>query len=182
MKRKAKLLLVRDEFRGDYTTGKLYLNGRFFCYTIEDVVRKGDIAVAKIPGLTAIPAGKYKVEITYSPRFGVRMPLVLNVRNFSGIRMHNGTSADSSEGCIILGYTRLSGGRLKSDQAWRDLRDKLESFDETELEIVNGKVIRLALGGLLLLGLALYYLHRRGYLAAAGRYAKSLVSAKSLVT
>ncbi|MDJ1494537.1 DUF5675 family protein [Cytophagaceae bacterium DM2B3-1] len=158
----AEMLLVRDEFTSDYTTGKLYVNGKFFCYTVEDMVRTGEITLVKVPGLTAIPAGSYKVENTYSAKFGVMMLLVLNVRGFSGIRIHNGVSAQSTEGCIVTSYTRLKNGKLVKDSAWKDLRDKLAGYEQIELKIKNGAIIRLTLLTLLLIGFGAYYLYQKG--------------------
>ena len=45
----------RYEFNDTYTVGKMYINNVYFCYTLEDVVRKG----AKVNGKTAIPVGTY---------------------------------------------------------------------------------------------------------------------------
>lgn len=134
----ALLELVRDEFTLTYTTGRLYLNGVFFCYTVEDVVREGDIRLVKVKGKTAIPAGRYPVQVTYSPSFGKMMALLLNVPGFSGIRMHNGVGAQSSEGCIICSDTALANGQVKSDQAWKRLRDALGQYDRAEIVISTG--------------------------------------------
>ena len=55
-----KLKLERLYLKPDYTIGKLYIDGKYFCDTLEDQVR--DLAKErKIPGRTAIPAGVYEV-------------------------------------------------------------------------------------------------------------------------
>lgn len=89
----------RFDFKDNYTTGRMYINNLYFCYTLEDVVREG----AKVDGQTAIPAGTYDVIIDDSTRFGRPMPHILNVPNFKGVRIHSGNTSKDTEGCILLG-------------------------------------------------------------------------------
>ena len=90
----------------DATLGELTCDGTFECFTLEDEVREGDIMVVKVAGKTAIPAGRYQVVITRSQRFGRDLPLLLNVPNFEGIRIHPGNTAANTEGCILVGTKR----------------------------------------------------------------------------
>ena len=94
------LTLHRTTFTEHSTIGELLINGVFQCYTLEDVVRLDGI---KIPGETAIPYGDYTVDITMSPRFKRMLPLILNVTNFVGIRIHPGNAAKDTDGCILVG-------------------------------------------------------------------------------
>lgn len=83
-----------------FTIGELYINEKYVTDTLEDRVRpEGE----KVYGKTAIPEGKYEVELTHSPRFKKILPEILNVPNFSGIRIHTGNSSKDTEGCIIVG-------------------------------------------------------------------------------
>ena len=77
----------------------MYLDGRFGVLHLEDVVRQGE----KVPGQTAIPEGIYTVQITFSNRFKRDLPLLLNVPNFEGIRIHPGNTDADTEGCILVG-------------------------------------------------------------------------------
>ena len=119
-------------YKGEsYTIGRMYLNGEYFCDTLEDAIRP-----VKIPNETAIPAGIYKVEVTYSPRFKRNLPLLVDVPNYTGIRIHNGSNKDHTSGCILVGFNTskgiLSDSRKTSDQ----LTEKLKSLSEPiEIEI-----------------------------------------------
>ena len=82
------------------TIGELLVNDKYLCDTLEDRVRpEGE----KVYGKTAIPEGMYEVKLTHSPRFKKILPEILNVPNFSGIRIHTGNSSKDTEGCIIVG-------------------------------------------------------------------------------
>jgi len=91
----------RKWFTDKSTIGKLYIDDKFFCYTLEDVVRP---VGEKLLGKTAIPWGKYRVILSMSNRFKKVLPLLLDVPMFEGIRIHAGNSAVDTEGCILLGY------------------------------------------------------------------------------
>lgn len=102
------LELKRLKFGEDYTIGRLTLDGRFLCYTLEDKVREvagQPVESWKKQNETAIPTGVYPVIITMSTRFKIRLPLLMNVPGFSGVRIHTGNSSKDTEGCILVGST-----------------------------------------------------------------------------
>jgi len=116
-----KLLLNRVYLHEDYTIGKLFVNGEYFSDTVEDKVRDankdGDLldeGEAKVYGETAIPYGKYKIELSMSPKFKRMLPLILDVKHFTGIRIHKGNTAQDSHGCIIPGENKIKGGVINS--------------------------------------------------------------------
>ena len=90
------LRVVRDAFYEDTTMGKMFINGVFFGFTLEDKVRP-----KKIKGETAIDSGEYEVVLSMSPRFKRIMPEILNVPNFVGVRIHGGNTHKDTEGCIF---------------------------------------------------------------------------------
>lgn len=118
-----KLELKRQTFTDKSTIGKLYLDGEFFCFTLEDVVRDGP----KVWGETAIPPGTYEVKITYSPRFKRELPLLLNVPGFEGIRIHSGNAAKDTHGCLLVGYKAGKDIIWESQRAFNDLFAKLKA-------------------------------------------------------
>lgn len=107
------ILLKRIALRDTYTIGKLYIDGQYTCDSLEDRVR--DLSKEKkVYGETAIPYGTYKVSWTYSPKFKKYMPLIEDVPNFQGIRIHSGNTAKDSLGCILVGENKQKGMVLNS--------------------------------------------------------------------
>ena len=111
-----KVLINRKWKKNEYTIGEVLIDGKFFCNSMEDKDRGlfdymnvGEISKLKVNGETAIPCGKYKVMITYSPKYKRPMPQVMNVKGFSGIRIHSGNTAADSLGCILLGKNDKKG-------------------------------------------------------------------------
>ncbi|AFF28259.1 gp261 [Sphingomonas phage PAU] len=116
------LLVIRDLATDNETLGKLYIDGKFFCYTLEDVSRP-----VKLYGDTCIPYDdNYKVKTTNSPRFGRPLPLVWNnskdesVTNrngdrWSGIRFHGGNHHMHTLGCLLVAKNRYDNKPTKFD-------------------------------------------------------------------
>lgn len=126
-------LEVKRHFKGpQYTIGRMYADGVYLCDTLEDTVRPDGI---KLAGQTAIPAGTYPVRITYSPRFKKMLPMLDNVPNFTGVRIHTGNTAEDTEGCILVGYNRVKGRVCDSRAAFRRLFALLEKAAQIEITI-----------------------------------------------
>lgn len=129
------LELQRKPSSANATIGELFLNGVHECYTLEDVVRP-----AKIQNETAIPSGGYDVTITFSNRFGKRMPLLESVPNFSGIRIHCGNTDKDTDGCILVGNSIVNsddvgGSRVAFDELFPKLSDAFEANDPIRIVI-----------------------------------------------
>ena len=132
------LTLVREASVEDHTYGVLYLGGVWFCHTLEDRVRP-----TKIPGQTAIPAGRYQVIISMSPRFKRPLPLLLAVPGFEGIRIHPGNTAEDTEGCILPGYARGQNSVLQSRAAFDGLFSHLQvARGQKFIDIINLESLR----------------------------------------
>lgn len=107
------LLLQRLYLKPTYTIGRLYIDGVRFCDTLEDRVR--DLTrETKVPGHTAIPAGRYELIVNRSPRFKRNLPRLLNVPGFEGILIHRGNTDDDTAGCILVGENREPGRMVNS--------------------------------------------------------------------
>ena len=81
--------LYRNQPKGNAITGRLVIDGKWFCDTLE---RKG---------YQILPLC-YHVAVTQSPKFKRLLPIVQNVPNRSGIRIHRGTKPEHSTGCILV--------------------------------------------------------------------------------
>lgn len=132
------LKLVRKYKCNTYTIGHLYRkdreNGQWvkLCDTIEDRDRgldqsmsEANILALKVKHKTAIPTGRYEIDMTtvsgvfskkplYKEFCGGKVPRLKYVKGFSGILIHSGTDQDSSSGCIIVGENKAKGKVLNS--------------------------------------------------------------------
>lgn len=93
----------REIFTPIRTIGKMFINGEYFCDTLEDTYRELISASDKVKEETAIPNGVYKIALTYSTKFAKMLPEILNVPFFTGIRVHTGSSEKDTAGCVLVG-------------------------------------------------------------------------------
>ena len=132
-----RLTLMRIANRPTYCIGKLYVDGQYLCDTIEDTDRglddrmsEEDILKLKVKGETAIPSGIYQVTITYSPKYKKQMPLINNVKGYSGVRIHSGNTSKDTEGCVLVGLNKEVGKVLDSRKMYNVLFRELVSTKE----------------------------------------------------
>ena len=133
-----KLKLVRSKSTTKSVEGRLYINGVFECFTVEDAER-----IVKIQNETAIPKGVYKVIMSMSTRFKRIMPEVLDVPGYTGVRIHAGNSSKDTEGCIIVGSINdrddddwVSGSIVARDRLYAKLSKAFKAKEEITLEVV----------------------------------------------
>lgn len=114
-------ILVKRTFLGDtYTIGHMYINGVYFCDTLEDPVRDTnkngvfDNGEKKIAGDTAIPYGTYPVTVDVSPKFKRELPRLAGVSEFEGVLIHRGNTTKDTAGCILVGENKVKGKVINS--------------------------------------------------------------------
>ena len=134
-----KITVKRVARKSTYTVGKVSIDGKYFCDSLEDTdrgvtqvmpftstvgangywVTQGDGIIEKVYGKTAIPTGLYDACSYYWEKYKCYVVMLLRVPGFTGILMHNGMTADHSEGCVLLGKNnvvgRLDGNRIYMD-------------------------------------------------------------------
>ena len=134
-----RILVDRKWKTNDYTIGVMYINGTRFSDTLEDKDRglkdtmtEDSIKQKKVYGKTAIPTGEYKIKMTYSPKFVNRVwgkkysgkvIQIMNVKGFSGVRIHPGNIPEESLGCIFPGRNLEKGKVLQSTAYYYKLVD-----------------------------------------------------------
>lgn len=135
------LTLVRYEDTGKLTFGKLFINGEFYCHTLEDTFRS-----KKIKHETRVPRGTYEIGLRLSPRFspkyGHEMLWVKDVPDFEWILIHKGNSDKDTSGCILVGTARLkdemiTGSKLAYDRLYPLLADKIKKGDNVTITICD---------------------------------------------
>ena len=143
------LILVRIAKRKAYTIGRLsiqkrvddeYLAGsedQYFCDTLEPTWRDYKHGAYKIKGKSAIPEGRYAVVISWSPKFKAWLPILLGGPEFNkqwqGVRIHAGNTAEDTEGCILVGKNKLVGQVVDSRIWLHRLKQKIvEAKDRGE--------------------------------------------------
>lgn len=98
----------------------MYINGVFFCDTLEDKVRDlnkngvFDNGEKKVAAETAIPYGTYKVIVDVSPKFKRELPRLSGVAEFEGVLIHRGNTAKDTAGCILVGENKVKGKVINS--------------------------------------------------------------------
>lgn len=128
------LILIRQPSSASCTQGELLDDGTHECYTLEDVVRG-----TKIAGITAIPPGTYRIVVTMSTRFKRMLPLLVDVPNFSGVRIHPGNTAADTEGCILVGDDPqkdfLGKSRIAFDRLFAKINKAVATGQPVTIEI-----------------------------------------------
>ena len=137
------VLIKRIAKKDTYTIGNLFIDGKYICDTLEDKDRGltqkmplSEIKSKKIYGETAIPTGRYKLDLnTVSPKYSNsskykwaqkyegKLPRILNIPGFEGVLLHVGNSAQDSLGCPLVGKNKVVGKVLESTKTFTDLMD-----------------------------------------------------------
>lgn len=136
------LTLKRIALRETYTIGRLYIDGVYYCDTLEDKVidldRSGKFEgdEVKVYRETAIPYGKYKVSLRRSPKFKRDLPYLHNVPHFEGVLIHRGNTNKDTWGCILVGENKEVGMVLNSKGYENELVKRMRKEREITIEII----------------------------------------------
>ena len=151
------ILVDRKYKKAEYTISNLYINGKYFCNTIEDTDRGltqnmplAEIKAKKVASKTAIPTGTYKVTLdVVSPKFGSKpfykevcngkLPRLLDVKGFEGILIHVGEGPKGYEltsGCLLVGLNTIKGGLTQSKEYFKALYTKLKEAHNKGEDII----------------------------------------------
>lgn len=134
--------IKREQLEPTYTISKLFIDGQYFCDTVEDCDRGltdnmslEEIMHKKVYGETAIPKGTYKITLDIvSPKFKEKswakfcdgkLPRLLNVKGFEGVLIHVGNTPKDSLGCILVGKNTIKGQVTNSTETFKNLYNKL---------------------------------------------------------
>ena len=141
-------ITLKRKFKGDkYTIGDVYIDGVYFCNTIEDVVRTLPATCPNTPkwlnckcrekvyAETAIPAGTYKVSLQHSPKFKRILPFLHDVPHFLGILIHAGNNQLDTAGCIIVGHNTAKGKVTQSKDTLEKLIALIREAKEVTIDI-----------------------------------------------
>ena len=141
-----KLKVIRKYFKNTYTIGKLYVNDKYFCDTLEDKNRdlnkngKFDNGEVKVYSETCIPFGTYNIKLTYAPKFKRELPWLQNVPHFSGILIHRGATSKNTSGCILVGENKVVGKLINSAdyeiKLVKLIKEAITKGDKITIEIV----------------------------------------------
>lgn len=152
-----KLTVKREQPKDTYTPGKLYIDGKYFSDTLEDLDRGltqnmsiGEIQSKKIYGETAIPKGTYKITLdVVSPKFSQypfymevcqgKIPRLVDVPGYEGVLIHvaDGPKKDKLlQGCIGIGERQTDGSLLNGKQIFRKLYEKIQGQNNLIIEVL----------------------------------------------
>ena len=147
-----KLKLIRSYKNDKYTIGHLYINGKFFCDTLEDTDRGLDNSMSlkqiqsiKVKSKTAIPTGIYTITLrVVSPRLskksaykfcGGKVPRLVNVKGYDGVLIHIGNTEQDTDGCILVGENKAKGKVLNSTDTFKRLYAILKQASDKNEDI-----------------------------------------------
>lgn len=116
-----------------YIIGRMYLDGEYFCNTLEPPWKNN-------ARYTAIPEGIYEVVMDYSPKFKRVLPLLMNVPGRSSVRIHRGNYPKDTQGCFLVGENTKVGAVLNSTK-YEQRICKLVSEAKARKEMVTIQIV-----------------------------------------
>lgn len=152
------ILVHRKWNQQEYCVGRIFIDGQLYGNTLEDTDRglsdameERTIRSRKIYGKTAIPRGRYIIDMdTVSPKFsrypfymevcGGKLPRIKSVKGFEGILIHvadGPKGADLLEGCIGVGLNKKAGQLSDGKEIFKKIYALMKEAHD------NGEVIHI---------------------------------------
>ena len=125
--------VIRSMLNPTCCIGEMHIDDEFVCFTLEDIVRPA--SEPKVWGQTAIPYGTYKVDVTYSPHFDRELPLLIDVPNFEGVRIHPGNTPADTEGCLLVGRNHTDVSVTESRIAFEGVFERIKAAHDAGEDI-----------------------------------------------
>lgn len=154
------ILVYRKWPKVGYCIGRVYIDGALVANSLEDEDRGLSDAMderiirnRKIYGKTAIPRGRYTIDMdTVSPKFSKydfykevcdgKLPRIKNVKGFDGILIHvadGPKGADLLEGCIGVGLNKVVGQLCEGKETFKKIYTMMKEAHE------RGEVIHITI-------------------------------------
>ena len=129
-----KIVVERKYYKENYTIGNMFLEGEWFCNTLEDKDRGLNQSLSlsqnkklKVYGKTAIPKGVYEVTVVFWAKHRINVPLLHDVPAFTGILIHNGVNQNSTLGCILVGLNTIKGQLTSGKKYMNELTNRIQA-------------------------------------------------------
>lgn len=145
------VLVYRKWPKNGYTIGRVFIDGELICNSLEDedrglsdAMEERTIKNRKVYGKTAIPRGRYTIDMdTVSPKFSQKefymdvcqgkLPRLKNVKGFEGILIHvadGPKGADLLEGCIGVGHNKKVGQLCDGKETFKKIYAMMKEAHE----------------------------------------------------
>ena len=131
------ITVTRKYFKEEYTIGKMFLDGEYFCDTLEDTFRGLDqkmtlsqLKKLKVFGKTAIPTGRYEVVSYYWAKYQKVYPWLQEVPAYTGVLIHKGQNHTHTDGCILVGENKIKGGLINGEPYVRKLTKMIQECEK----------------------------------------------------
>lgn len=126
------LKLIRDIDNGECTIGRLFADGEFLCFTLENTWADNE------PRVSCIPEGTYEMDMKAYGRYWekykpLEIPILKDVPNRSQILIHPGNYAKDTLGCILVGDSKGENAVFNSRKTWKAIHNILKIAETIEI-------------------------------------------------
>lgn len=134
--------IIRREFSDLSTIGDFIVSGVFTCFVLEPTDRGlnsdmslDEILKIKVPDKTAIPYGRYKIEMVFSPKFKMYVPIYHEIKGFDAVEFHIGNKPSDTRACSLPGMSKQKDCVLRSTEAFNLVVPKIQKAIDNKEEV-----------------------------------------------